>query len=67
MQKLKRFYNAQEAADLLGVSQVTVYRMIRGGELPAIPMRGRYVIPAAVIDRLEADAMAQMDQVQAQP
>ncbi len=53
----KRFYAVAEAADLLGLSEPTVYRAIRAGELPAIKVRGRYVVPAKAIDQMESDAL----------
>jgi excisionase family DNA binding protein len=53
-----RFYSVAEAAAILGVSEVTLYRGINAGEFPAVPIRGRYVVPAKAIDKLEADALA---------
>ncbi|GAA2517882.1 hypothetical protein GCM10010201_13400 [Pilimelia columellifera subsp. columellifera] len=54
----KRFYAVAEAARLLGLSEPTLYRAIRGGQFPAIRVRGRYVVPAAAIDQMEAEALA---------
>lgn len=54
----KRFYSVAEVAELLGLSEPTVYRAIRGGEFPAVQIRKRYVVPAKVIDEMEAAAMA---------
>lgn len=54
----KRFYSVAEVAALLGLSGPTVYRAIREGAFPAIRVRGRYVIPALAIDKLEASAIA---------
>ena len=53
-----RFYSVAEAAEILKVSEVTIYREIAAGEFPAIKVRGRYVVPAKAIDQLEADALA---------
>ncbi len=53
-----RFYSVAEAAKILKVSDVTLYREIAAGEFPAVKFRGRYVIPAKAIDQLEADALA---------
>lgn len=53
-----RFYSVAEAAVILKVSDVTVYRGISHLEIPAVKIRGRYVIPAKAIDQLEADALA---------
>lgn len=53
----RRFYTVTEVADMFGISDMTVYREIRAGKFPAVKIRGRYVIPAKVIDALESDAM----------
>ncbi len=54
----KRFFTAAEAAELMNLSEPTVYRAIRAGEFPAIKVRGRYVVPAKAIDEMEASALA---------
>jgi len=54
----KRFYSVAEAANLLGLSEPTLYRAIRADEFPAIRVRNRYVVPAKAIDELEATALA---------
>src|SRR3954451_2571049 len=56
--KPKRFFTVAEAAELMGLSEPTVYRAIRAGEFPAIKVRGRYVVPAKAIDEMEASALA---------
>lgn len=56
-----RFYSVAEAAKLLKISEVTIYREIAEGDFPALKFRGRYVIPARAIDQLEADALAVSD------
>ena len=53
-----RFFSVAEVATLFKVSEVTIYREIAAGELPAIKLRGRYVVPAKAVDQLEADALA---------
>ncbi len=63
--RAKRFYLVAEVADLLGLSEPTVYRAIRAGELPAIKVRGRYVVPAKAIDQMESDALASSSLVDA--
>lgn len=55
----ERFFSVAEAAKILKVSEVTLYRGINAGEFPAIKIRGRYVVPAKALDQLEADALAQ--------
>jgi excisionase family DNA binding protein len=57
-ERRKRFYAVAEAADLLGLSEPTLYRAIRAGEFPAIRVRNRYVVPAKAIDDLESSALA---------
>ena len=53
-----RFFSVAEAAAILKVSEVTIYREIAAGDFPAVKFRGRYVVPAKAIDQLEADALA---------
>lgn len=53
-----RFLTVAEAAALLKVSEVTIYRGISAGEFPAVKIRGRYVIPAKAIDAMEDAALA---------
>lgn len=55
----KRFLSTGEAAELLGLSEATLYRAIRQNEFPAIKIRGRYVIPMKAIDELENLAMTE--------
>ena len=50
-------YSVPEAAALLSVSQEHLYRLVRADAFPALRMRlggdqGRYVVPAAVVERL---------------
>lgn len=54
-------YSVPEAAALLSISQEYLYRLIQADSFPAVHMRlsgrqGRYVIPAAAVERLLADA-----------
>lgn len=41
-----------EAAALCSVSREHLYRLVRSGAFPAVRMKGRYVIPAAVVEQL---------------
>ena len=50
------FYTVAEAARLLRVTPATIYRAIREDAFPAVRIRTRYVIPAAAVDRLAAEA-----------
>ena len=47
-----RFYSVREAARILGVSAMTVYRSIADGDLPAVRIRNRLIIPASAIDNI---------------
>ena len=40
------------------MSRMTVYRAIRSGELPAVRIRGRWLVPGAVISALVQAAEA---------
>ncbi|MEE6260183.1 helix-turn-helix domain-containing protein [Plantactinospora sonchi] len=53
-----RFRSVGETADILGMSVVTLYRAIHSGQFPAIKIRGRFVIPARVIDEMESSALS---------
>ena len=53
-----RFLSVKQAAELMGVADVTLYRAIWAGEFPAVKIRGRYVIPTRAIDALEQAALA---------
>jgi excisionase family DNA binding protein len=52
-----RFLSVPETAEVLGMSEVTLYRAIREGQFPAIKIRGRYVVPARALDDLESEAL----------
>lgn len=51
------FHTVSEAAELLRVDSVTIYRAIRDNEFPAIKIRGRYVVPAQALEELTGDAL----------
>jgi excisionase family DNA binding protein len=53
------FYDVAEVAAMFKMSRMTVYRAINSGELRAIRIRGRLLIPAAVIEGLVAEATAE--------
>ena len=50
------FYTVREAARILRVDSATVYRAIRDDAFPAVRVRSRYVVPAAALHKLVADA-----------
>lgn len=52
----KTFYTVAEAAAVLRVAPATLYRAIREDAFPAVRIRTRYIVPAAALDRLVAEA-----------
>ena len=50
------FYTVAETARLLRVDSATIYRAIRADAFPAVRIRSRYVIPAAAVERMAAEA-----------
>lgn len=52
-----RFYTVPEAARLLRVSAMTLYRSIAAGEFPAVRVRTRLLVPAVLIDGLTDAAL----------
>ena len=50
------FYTVREAAEILRCNKNTLYRAIHEGAFPAVQVRTRYVVPAAVLDKLIAAA-----------
>ena len=51
------FYTVKEAAGILRIGASTLYRVIREGDFPAVRVRSRYVVPAAVLDRLLSEVV----------
>lgn len=49
-------YNPAEAARILGVARVTLVRWVEAGQIPAIRIGHRTLIPRSYIDRLFAEA-----------
>ncbi|WP_410630725.1 helix-turn-helix domain-containing protein [Amycolatopsis sp. cmx-4-83] len=52
-----RFYRVGEAAAILNLSPMTLYRAIQAGEFPAIRVRNRIIVPARAIDDIEQAAV----------
>lgn len=50
------FHTVTEAAELLRVDPVTIYRAIREDAFPAVKIRGRYVVPAQALEALAREA-----------
>jgi excisionase family DNA binding protein len=51
------FLTVSEAAPLLRLSDMTLYRAIHAGQFPAVRIRGRLIIPTRAIDEMIAAAM----------
>jgi excisionase family DNA binding protein len=41
-----------EVAEILGISRNTAYEAVRGGEIPALRLRKRWIVPVAGLVRL---------------
>src|SRR4051812_6476449 len=50
--KTPPFLSVSETAQLLGMSEMTLYRAIAAGEFPAVRIRGRLIIPGRAIDQM---------------
>lgn len=50
----RRTMSVGQAAEVLGISRTTAYECVRTGELPALRLGGRIVIPTQVVDELLA-------------
>lgn len=57
-QHVLRFYTIAEAARLLRLSPMTLYRAVEAGQFPAIKIRTRIVVPAQAIDNMVNQALA---------
>jgi excisionase family DNA binding protein len=49
----------EECAALLGINRMTAYQAVHAGELPAIKIGRRFLIPKAAFERLLASAEQQ--------
>jgi excisionase family DNA binding protein len=52
------FYSVTEAARLIGLSSMSLYRAIREGTFPAVRIRGRVFVPAKAIEAMVDAAVA---------
>lgn len=52
MRQRKVTYSVEEAARILGVSSTKLYRSVKAGDLPAVQLGRRVVIPAVALERL---------------
>lgn len=55
------FHDVREVAGILRMSRMTVYRAISTGEIAAVRIRDRWLVPAKVITELVAKATAVVD------
>jgi excisionase family DNA binding protein len=55
----QQFYSVSASARLLSVCRITIYRRINDGEIPSIRLGRKVLIPAAFIDGLVSEALAQ--------
>ncbi|MBC3190923.1 helix-turn-helix domain-containing protein [Pseudonocardia sp. C8] len=60
-----RFYSVAQAAQMLGMSAMTLYRAINSGGFPAVRIRGRLIVPAKAIEVLADLAVAEQTVVDA--
>lgn len=60
-----RFYSVAQAACMLGMSAMTLYRAISAGEFPAVRIRGRLIVPAKAIEAMADIAVADQTVVDA--
>lgn len=51
-QRSVTFYSVTEAAALIGLSSMSLYRAIRAGTFPAVRIRGRLFVPAKAIEAM---------------
>jgi len=54
----RRWLSIADLAAELGMSQMTLYRVIAAGEFPAVRIGRRLVVPARVLDEMTAAALA---------
>jgi excisionase family DNA binding protein len=55
------FHDVREVAGILRMSRMTVYRAISTGEIAAVRIRGRWLVPAKVIAELVDKATSAID------
>ncbi|SLM18962.1 hypothetical protein SPIRO4BDMA_50477 [uncultured spirochete] len=54
----KRFLSRQEAADVLGISLVSLARRLRDRSIPYVKLGNRTLIPSAYLDELVEKALS---------
>lgn len=53
----ERFCSVARAAELFGVSEMTLYRAIHAGQFPAIRIMGRLIVPLKAVAAMEEAAI----------
>jgi len=61
----RQWLSISELAKELGMSQMTLYRVIAAGEFPAVRIGRRLFVPARVLDQLAEAALATGHEVSA--
>jgi excisionase family DNA binding protein len=51
------FYSVAQAARILGMSEMTLYRAINAGEFPAVRIRSRLIVPRRAIEAMVEAAL----------
>ena len=51
-----RTYSVREVAEILGVSKSTAYECVRTGQLPAVKLRSRILVPVEAVEAFLAQA-----------
>ena len=52
-----RFLTVSEVADVMRVSEMTVYRLVHSGELPAVRFGRSYRVPESAVQKVLRDAV----------
>ena len=56
MVKDRRTITVEETAKILGIGRSAAYEGVRTGQIPAIRVGGRWLVPLAALDRMLAKA-----------
>ena len=56
-----RFMTVAEVAEAMRVSKMTVYRMVHGGELPAVRMGRSFRVPQKAVEDLVTEGLAEWE------
>ena len=52
----RRTISVNEAAKILGIGRSAAYEGVKSGQIPAIRVGGRWLVPLAALDRMLAEA-----------